>query len=215
MLTRAPGFRGHVRVNDCVGKIGAGARKRSCQHGSGGRCIAIQVRVKNRELPLWALRDVRPRRPRNARDGQLLRPTRARVSRVARPRLRLPGFPELLEQAGPVLVPSSPEPSLHLSFRVSRLLAETRYRSLRAQAETDLCQESHGECETCTFFFIASVVYLCWVFGYFAVVNLQCWVMSGLDPCCLFYPKQRSQRRCHYPAIRKKRCTVTSLREAI
>lgn len=110
-------------------------------HGRGAAGTAAakgalqRVRVKNRELLLWALRGVRPYRWRNARDGQLLRPTHTCVSRVARPCPCLPGFPELLEQAGPVLVPSSPEPSLHLSFRVSRLLAETRYRSLRARAK--------------------------------------------------------------------------------
>lgn len=69
------------------------------------------------------------------------------------------------------------------------------------ERKTDLCRESKRECESVSFFF-ASDIYLCWVFGYFAVVRLQCWDISGLDPCCLFYPEQRSQRRCHRPAIR-------------
>lgn len=87
---------------------------------------------------------------------------------------------------------------------------------------TDLCHESKRKCKLCLFFF-ASNCYLCWVFGYFAVVRLQCWDTSGLDPCFLFHPEQRSQRRCHHPAIRKKqqlcsvvwRSSVTSLSDNI
>ena len=50
--------------------------------------------------------------------------------RVSQP---VPGFFELLDHAGPVLVPPSPEPALHLSLGAVRLLTEPLHSALRGR----------------------------------------------------------------------------------
>ena len=52
----------------------------------------------------------------------------------------LPGFLELLDLTGPVLVPPPPEPPLDLTHWVARLLAQTLYAALAAKRHRDTDQ---------------------------------------------------------------------------
>lgn len=62
--------------------------------------------------------------------------------------LDLPGLPKFLEQAGPVLVPATAEPSLDLAHGATRLFAQSLYRTLTGNQEKrfSLCQrEGNGD----------------------------------------------------------------------
>ena len=60
----------------------------------------------------------------------------------------LPGFLELLDLTGPVLVPPPPEPPLDLTSRVPGLLAQTLYAALAAKKRKKKEKKRHTDAKT-------------------------------------------------------------------